>query len=110
MAANFYGGQITVTGTAATLYDLLDAIGEIPSNALDRVTANVTVLRADSANAGTVYIGAKSTVATTGTVRGAFLEPGEWISYDATLTRIDIKSIWLVGTPNDTVFVTCVEY
>lgn len=116
MAANIYGGVVTVTGTAQSVYDLLLAVDGLPPNlstplANSRATANVVIIRAALANAGVIYTGSKNTVDASNDFRTTFLMAGEGITRDAVTSRIDIKALWLVAsTPGDEAFIECVEY
>lgn len=104
MAAEVFGGLVTIGATATSLYALLGAVSGLPPSALERVTSNVLCFRAKDDNAGTVYFEKSN-----GNQLG-WINASESLSIDTQLVRVDISNILLSGTVGDKVYVMGLEY
>lgn len=94
MAAGIFGGPLAVTNTATSIHSLLSLV--------DRKYPSTIVLRADPANAQTIWIG-KSNV-TTAANQLSFLAPGEALVVDISGYG-DLQEIYLIASANSTAYI-----
>lgn len=95
MAAQVFGGPVTITTSALNLTTSLSLS--------PRIFYNHLVVRADSSNAGTVWFGKSGVTAIANQV--GFLEPGDAVAVDLVGAFINTDEIYFVGTSNDKIYV-----
>ena len=109
MALKLYGGEVTVTGTATSLFDLLTNIGANFAPTLDPVFTNLAV-RASRDNVGKIYFGIKDLAVPPATTAHGYIDPGEAVGIPLYLTRIHANVIYFIAaSAGDKIFVSAVE-